>query len=103
MSETEQEIHFEHDTEGEQFDAIVGKYRAYIRYRANREGKIFLTHTEADPELQGKGVAEKLVQYVFNYIEEQGMRMIPVCPYIKTYLKRHPEYMRIVASGIQLS
>jgi predicted GNAT family acetyltransferase len=102
MEEPTGEIRFEHDVERGQFDAILGEHRALITYRSNREGKIFLVHTESDEALKNTGVTEKLVLHVFDHIRENGMRMIPVCPYIKTYLKRNSEHMDIVVSGLSL-
>jgi predicted GNAT family acetyltransferase len=97
------EIRFEHDIESGQFEAFVGKHKAIMTYRSNREGKIFLVHTEVDEALRSKGVGEKLILHVFDYIRKNGMRMIPMCPYVKAYLKRHPEHMDIVVSGLSLS
>jgi predicted GNAT family acetyltransferase len=102
MSEFNGEIVFDHDEERQTFDAIVGDERATLEYRSNKEGKIFLTHTEVPPPIQGKGVGEALVKHVFEYIEENGMRMIPTCPFVKAYLRKHPEYKKLVASGIRI-
>lgn len=96
-------IRFEHDIEGGLFEAFVGAHKAVMTYRSNREGKIFLVHTEVDEALRNKGVGEKLVLYVFDYIREKGLRMIPMCPFVKAYLKRHPEHMDIVVSGLRIS
>ena len=76
---------------------------ATLEYRSNKEGKIFLTHTEVSPPVQGQGVGEALVKHVFEYIEENGMRMIPSCPFVKAYLRKHQEYKGLVASGIRIT
>lgn len=103
MEKNNEEVTFEHDEERQTFEAKLGKYRAELQYRSNKEGKIFLSHTEVPEELRGKGVGSKLVAHVFEYIRENNMRMIPICPFVKSYLKRHPEYMDLVASGIRIT
>ena len=103
MSDIMDEITFDHDEERETFEAIIGEERALLEYRSNKEGKFFITHTEVPPALQGKGIASILVKHVFDYIRENNMRMIPVCPYVKSYLKKHPEEMDLVASGIRIT
>jgi len=103
MSNIVDDITFEHDEERETFEAIIGDDRAVLEYRSNKEGKFFITHTEVPPALQGKGIASILVNHVFDYIRTNNMRMIPVCPYVKSYLKKHPEHMDLVASGIRIS
>lgn len=103
MSDIVDDITFDHDEERETFEAIIGNERAVLEYRGNKEGKFFITHTEVPPALQGKGIAGILVKHVFDYIRENNMRMIPVCPYVKSYLKKHPEHMDLVASGIRIT
>lgn len=97
------DITFDHDEERQTFDAIVNDQHAVLEYRSNKEGKIFINHTEVPESLQGRGVAGILVEHVFDYIRENNMRMIPVCPYVKSYLKKHPEHMDLVASGIRIT
>ena len=97
------DITFDHDEERQTFDAIIDDEHAVLEYRSNKEGKIFINHTEVPESLQGRGVAGILVQHVFDYIRENNMRMIPVCPYVKSYLKKHPENMDLVASGIRIT
>ena len=41
---------------------------------------------------RGKGAAAKLTAGVFEWCRDNGVKIIPVCPYIVTFLKRHPEW-----------
>jgi predicted GNAT family acetyltransferase len=102
MSELDDEITFEHDLERQSFEAVLKKKRAILEYRSNKEGKIFLTSVEIPFKLRDTDIKEKLILHVFNYIKENGMRMIPTNPDIKDYLKEHPEYLSLVASGIRV-
>ncbi len=102
MDEEHVDVVFEHDVESEIFEGKVGKQKAVMTYRSNREGKIFLTQTEVDEALKETDVADQLIAHVFAHIRQNGMRLIPKCPVVTAYLKKHPENMDIVASGIQL-
>lgn len=46
------------------------------------------------PEFEGQGVASKLVQRSLDMVREldANMRVTPTCPFIDTWMKRHPEY-----------
>ena len=102
MSELEDEIIFEHDVERQTFEAVLKKKRAILEYRSNKEGKIFLTSIEIPFKLRETNIKEDLILHVFAYIKENNMRLIPTSPDIKSYLKEHPEFLSLVASGIRV-
>ena len=78
------------------FELIVDGQRSFIDYKT-RDNKIYLIHTEVPQELQGRGVAEALVEKALNYIEEHHLKLVPLCTYIQAFLKRHPEWDRLLA------
>ncbi|MCC8425153.1 GNAT family N-acetyltransferase [Mucilaginibacter sp. UR6-11] len=78
------------------FELFVDGYRAFIDYQ-QRGDKFFLIHTEVPHELEGRGVAAALVEKVFKYLEKNNFKIVPYCEYIKAYLKRHPDWERLIA------
>jgi predicted GNAT family acetyltransferase len=56
------------------------------------DGDISYIHTEVPQELLGRGIAGYIAKYVLDYAEEHHLRVKPYCPYIKSYIDRHPEY-----------
>lgn len=83
------------------FEMKVGDYLALIVYK-ERDGKITLIHTEAAKELEGKGAATAIIEKTLDYIEKNTYKLIPLCPLVVAYLKRHPEWMRIVDEGVTI-
>ena len=65
-------------------------------------GEIYLTHTEVPRELEGKGIGSQLVEKTLQDIERQGLRLVPLCPFVAAYIKKHPEWRRIVMKGINI-
>lgn len=49
-------------------------------------------HTEVDPAQRGHGLAGKLVGWALRDTRESGLKADPVCPYVATFIRRHPEY-----------
>ena len=35
-------------------------------------------------------------------IERQGLRLVPLCPFVAGYIHKHPEWKRIVMRGIHI-
>lgn len=85
--------------EKNRFELWVDGHLGRIEYIINKTGLIFLTHTEVASELKGKGVASKMVKDALQYIEEHDLKLVPLCPYVAGYLKRHPEYHALLAKG----
>ena len=84
------------NAEDHNFEMFVDGHRAFIDYQLRGE-KMFLIHTEVPVELEGQGVAPALVEKVFKYVEEHQLKVVPNCAYIKVWLKRHPDWERLVA------
>ena len=77
------------------FEMVVDGHRAFIDYQQKGD-KVFLMHTEVPVELEGRGVASAIVEKTFQYLEANNFKIVPYCPYIKVFLKRHPEWERLV-------
>ncbi len=85
-----------------QFEFNIDGYIAKIEYLRVDEKDIYLMHTEVPKELAGVGIATQLVEKMLEYIEINGLHMIPVCPFIVDYVKRHPEWTRLVKKGVKI-
>ena len=75
--------------------AMIGEIRYVLE-----PGAVALVHTEVDPELQGRGLASELVEGAMNDLRERGLKMIPVCPYVRSWLRRHPEQADLVGETL---
>jgi predicted GNAT family acetyltransferase len=74
---------------------------AMIEYIKARN-EIYLTHTEVPKELEGRGFGSKLVLYALEDIKEKGLRLVPLCPFVAAYIKKHPEWRELVMKGINI-
>jgi predicted GNAT family acetyltransferase len=78
------------------FEIIVdGKVAGFIQYVA-RPGKIILVHTEIDDAFEGRGLGSQLAAATLDDIRAQGLRVVPLCPFVASYIERHPEYDDLV-------
>lgn len=78
-----------------QFQITFEGHKALIVYK-ERSNIISLIHTEVEPELEGKGAATAVIEKTLMYIEENNYKLIPLCPLVFAYIKKHSEWKRIV-------
>ncbi len=84
--------------ERNRFEAQLGAQLAVVEY-IDRGEKIVFTHTEVPPGHEGKGIGSQLARHVLDYAREQGKTVMPLCPYIAAYIRRHVEYQDLVLPG----
>ena len=72
-------------------DEVVG----YLMYRT-RDQVVTLIHTEIAEQFEGRGLGERLVAGALDDIRERGLQIVPLCPFVAAYLRRHPEYADLV-------
>ncbi|MGN9892515.1 GNAT family N-acetyltransferase [Micromonospora sp. L31] len=57
---------------------------------------IAYTHTEVDPQFEGRGVGSTLARAVMDDARARGRTVVPICPFLAEWLGKHPEYDDIV-------
>jgi hypothetical protein len=71
------------------------------RYEARVDGELagtrrFLLHTEVLPAFEGRGIGSALARHILDAARASGARVTVKCPFIRTWLARHPDYMDVV-------
>jgi predicted GNAT family acetyltransferase len=86
----------DHDAEARYELTVDGDLAAVVEYTL-RPGVIALNHTETRPGFEGHGVAGRLVREVLADARARGLAVLPFCPYVNEYIRRHPdEYLDLV-------
>ena len=81
-----QESRFVVDLDGEQAEA------AY--HRSGDE--VHFTHTEVPSAFEGKGVGSSLAKAALDWAVGERLAIVPQCPFIAAYVKRHRQYQEHV-------
>ncbi len=68
---------------------------AELQYRWLK-GNMVLMHTFVPKEVRTKGIGAFLVRYVLGYVREQGLKIMPYCPFVAKFIKEHVEYGDLV-------
>jgi len=85
-----------------QYEFQIEAYTPKIEYIKNKQQQIFLTHTEVPRALEGKGIGAALVKATLEDVKEKELSLVPLCPFVAAYIKRHPEWKSILSRGINI-
>lgn len=86
-----------HNEDQSRFEAHIGEQTALVDYIKDANNCMNITHTEVPRNLEGQGIAAKLTKTILDYARSNGFKVRPICPYTKTYIAKHTEYLDIVA------
>ena len=92
MAETVEVIN---NTERSRFEVRLGEDVAFAEYRL-KPGRIILPHTVVPAAFEGKGVASALARAAFGYARDNALTVIPTCPFMSAWIKKHPEAQDVV-------
>ena len=74
-------------------------YQEYIQTKTD----LVITHTEVPKELEGKGIGSLLAKNALQYAEENGLKLMPLCPFMAAYVRKHYEtYKHLLAPGFNV-
>lgn len=83
--------HIQHNKNQLRFETTIEEMVSIIDYELI--GKhISLTHVVVPKLLEGRGIASELTQAALDWARAENYRVIPVCPYVQAWIRKHPEY-----------
>jgi predicted GNAT family acetyltransferase len=88
----------EHLPEQGRFQVVVDGQRCVCDYRL--VGSVMnMVHTEVAPQLEGRGIAAAVVRAALAHAEAAGLKVNPLCSYVRSYMRRHPETQGLLADA----
>lgn len=100
MNEAYKDLELVDNKAHHRFELHIGDEFGFLIYELDAP-RITLVHTEVPESMEGKGVASALIEKVLMYIEKEGLKLVPVCPFVRAFLKRHPEWKRILDHSVR--
>ncbi|MFE7511488.1 GNAT family N-acetyltransferase [Streptomyces sp. NPDC057540] len=77
------------------YEILVDGARAGLTAYRDRDDRRVFFHTEVDEAYAGQGLAAILVEQALTDVRASGLRIVPVCPYVAKFLKKHEEFADI--------
>lgn len=83
-----------HNEAEERFETWIAGQLSKLDYMQDGNTMV-ITHVGVHPEHRGQGVAGKITEIALKYAREKAFRVIPMCPYVATYIRRNPQYLEL--------
>jgi predicted GNAT family acetyltransferase len=80
----------------ERYEVSVDGRRAGLAAYQLEDGLLTFTHTEVDDAYEGQGLGGRLARFALDDARVRGLRVQPLCPFIRGWIKRHPDYADLV-------
>ncbi|MFT5774679.1 GNAT family N-acetyltransferase [Hyphomonas sp.] len=82
---------------GGRYVAVVDGHEAEMTFSKAGTNRIIIDHTVVPKELGGKGVGVALVKRAVEDARENGVKIIPLCPFAKAQIGKHTEWQDVLA------
>lgn len=81
VTDNQAQSRFELDTDG---------HVAELMYRRNGK-RLVIIHTDVPAELEGRGIGGQLVTAAIDRAAREGLTVVPLCPFARSWLERHAD------------
>jgi hypothetical protein len=75
--------------------SVDGELAGFLVYR-EKGGLLALIHTEVEGRFEGRGLGGRLARFALDQARGQGVAVLPFCPFVNSWMQRHPEYTDLV-------
>lgn len=85
------------NTAQHRYELEVDGHVAFVSYARSGE-RLKLIHTEVPRALAGRGVGSRLARLVLEEARHRGVRVVPECPFMASFIERHQEFADLLAT-----
>ena len=77
------------------FDGALAGFAEYRQHGS----RITFTHTQIDEAFGGHGLGGTLVRAALDDARTRGLTVVPLCPFFRSWIAKHPEYADLTVAG----
>ena len=89
------DIKVENNRSAKRFEINADNALAVLEY--GLEGStLTLVHTGVPTALEGQGIGSKLAKAALEFAREKDLTVVPLCPFVRSYIERHKEYQGLL-------
>ncbi|MFN3314190.1 MAG: GNAT family N-acetyltransferase [Hyphomonas sp.] len=94
---SELEIKREDGPSGGRYTVTIDGHTAEMTYSRAGATRLIIDHTGVPDALRGKGAGQALVKQAVEDARADGLKIIPLCPFAKAQIEKHPEWQDVLA------
>jgi predicted GNAT family acetyltransferase len=91
------ELPVRHNSDRHRFYIPLDEGQAHLDYDRIDSETVDFAHTYVSPGRRGEGLASRVVEGALEHAREEGLKVVPSCPFVASFLKDHPEYQDLRA------
>lgn len=80
-----------------QFEAAKDGQTAVAQYQIDG-AQMTITHILVPAPIEGQGVGSALAKFAIQTARDEQFTIVPQCPFMAAYFKRHPEHNDVTAA-----
>lgn len=96
-SNDHQVTHEEQETRGRFVIDLGDGAEAELTYSRAGADKWIADHTGVPRAYEGRGIASQLVRALVREARQKGVKIVPLCPYVAAWFRKHPAEADLVA------
>ncbi|HEY9170298.1 MAG TPA: GNAT family N-acetyltransferase [Lutibacter sp.] len=73
-----------------------GEIVAEMTYVWTGKTGIIIEHTQVDVKLKGQGAGKQLVTKAIDFARENGLKIAPLCPFVKSVFDKETAFMDVL-------
>lgn len=84
------------EQKGRFYVELDNKIEAEMTYVWAGSQKIIIDHTEVSEKLKGQGAGRQLLEKAVHFARENGIKILPLCPFAKSVFDKVPDYSDVL-------
>lgn len=96
MSDNATEVEVARSSDRDRYEITVDDQQAGFTEYVDRNGQRIFYHTEIGKDFGGRGLGSTLIDHALAETRAAGLRIVPVCPFVKKYLETHHGFDDVV-------
>ncbi len=97
MSEQDHEIASQQHATGGKYSVSVNGNEAELTFSRAGDHLIIIDHTDVPDPLRGLGLGQMLVRRAVDDARNQGIKVLPLCPFAASEFRKHAEYRDVLS------